>query len=145
MDVSGNVRNHFKNHLWTSYHPDTRMTFKEKTFTLNEIVSFKINDEFLKTIYPRHRTNQSFLQWIMSWPSIWGNFCQDLTLMNSFQSLKIPENWGKLFSSYSSYYGASDENSSFILQKMTKITGMLFLNCSISCGFNYIVACVLFI
>ena len=24
------------------------MTFKEKTFTLNEIVSFKINDEFLK-------------------------------------------------------------------------------------------------
>ena len=52
MDVSGNVRNHFKNHLWTFYHPDTRTTFKEKTFTLNEIVSFKVNDEFLKQFIP---------------------------------------------------------------------------------------------
>ena len=48
MDMSGNVRNHFKNHLWTFYHPDTRTTFKEKTFTLNEIVSFKVNDEFFE-------------------------------------------------------------------------------------------------
>ena len=58
MDVSGNVRNHFKNHLWTFYQPDTRMTFKEKTFTLNEIVSFKINDEFFHQFIPVTVTGQ---------------------------------------------------------------------------------------